>query len=60
MVSFVLWISVGTGIGIGRFIFDIAYQYRFGKDVGKSILPDLNFSQDVDEHTVYASIIIHF
>jgi len=52
--------TVGTGIGIGRFIFDIAYQYRFGKDVGKSTLPDLNFSQDVDEHTVYASIIIHF
>jgi long-subunit fatty acid transport protein len=52
--------SVGSGIGIDRFIFDIAYQYRFGNDVGSSILQDLDFSEDVKEHTVYASIIIHF
>jgi long-subunit fatty acid transport protein len=52
--------SVGSGIGIGRFIFDIAYQYRFGNDVGSSILQNLDFSEDVKEHTVYASIIFHF
>ena len=55
-----LGFSLGTGIGIGRFIFDIAYQYRFGRDVGESLLPALRFSQDVDEHTVYSSLIIHF
>ena len=52
--------SVGSGISIGRFIFDIAYQYRFGNNVGESILPDRDLSQDVKEHTVYSSIIIHF
>ena len=52
--------SIGSGIAKGRFIFDIAYQYRFGNDVGTSILQNLNFSQDVKEHTVYSSVIVHF
>jgi len=43
--------SVGSGIAYKRFVFDIAYQYRFGNDVGTSILQNLNFSQDVEEHT---------
>lgn len=51
--------SLGSGFAKGRLIFDIAYQYRFGRDVGGSILENLDFSQDVDEHTVYASFIIH-
>ena len=52
--------SLGSGFARGRFIFDIAYQYRFGRNVGTSILQNLNFSQDVDEHTLYGSIIYHF
>lgn len=52
--------SLGSGISIGRFVFDIAYQYRFGNNVGESILQHLKFSQDIDEHTVYSSIIVHF
>jgi len=52
--------SLGSGIGIGRFIFDIAYQFRFGNNVGSSILQNLDFSEDVREHTVYSSLIIHF
>jgi long-subunit fatty acid transport protein len=52
--------SLGSGIAYGRFIFDIAYQYRFGNNVGSSILKNLNFSQDLDEHTIYSSVIIHF
>ena len=52
--------SLGSGVGVGRFIFDIAYQYRFGRDVNRSILESLDFSEDVDEHAVYASVIIHF
>jgi long-subunit fatty acid transport protein len=52
--------SLGSGIVRGRLVFDIAYQHRFGKDVGKSILQNLDFSQDVKEHTVYSSLIIHF
>jgi len=53
-------LSLGSGIAYKQFIFDIAYQYRFGNDVGTSIMKNLNFSQDVDEHTVYSSVIIHF
>lgn len=52
--------SLGSGIVYGRFIFDIAYQYRFGNNVGTSILKNLNFSQDLEEHTVYTSMIVHF
>ena len=53
-------VSVGSGIAYGRFIFDIAYQYRFGNDVGTFIMENLEFSQNVKEHTVYSSVIIHF
>jgi len=52
--------SLGSGIAVGRFVFDIAYRYRFGNDVGTHYLEALDFSQDVDEHTVYASLIVHF
>jgi len=52
--------SLGTGIGWGRFIFDIAYQYRFGKNVNSAIVRDMAFSQDVRSHTIYSSIILHF
>jgi long-subunit fatty acid transport protein len=52
--------SLGTGIGIGRFVFDAAYVYRFGRDVAESLIPGMNFSQDVDEHSLYTSLIIHF
>jgi len=53
-------ISLGSGVGVGRFVFDIAYQYRFGNDIGSDILTALDFSQDLREHTVYASMIFHF
>jgi long-subunit fatty acid transport protein len=52
--------SLGSGFARGRYIFDIAYQYRFGRNVGGSILQSLDFSQDVDEHSLFASLIIHF
>jgi len=52
--------SLGTGIVMGKFVFDLAYQYRFGKDTGSHILPGLKFSQDIREHTLYSSLIVHF
>jgi hypothetical protein len=52
--------SVGSGIGVGRFILDFAYQYRFGLDVGKSILRTYRYSEDVYEHAFYTSLIVHF
>ena len=52
--------SLGSGIGFGRYVFDIAYQYRFGRDVGEALLRDFSFSQNVAEHSLYTSLIIHF
>lgn len=53
-------ISIGSGFARGRFIFDIAYQFRWGNNVGASIYREFDFSMDIEEHTVYSSIIIHF
>jgi len=50
--------ALGLGFTNNRFSADIAYQYRFGNDVG-SILEDREFSQDVREHTVYLSLILY-
>ncbi|CAN2047826.1 long-chain fatty acid transport protein [Candidatus Magnetomoraceae bacterium gMMP-1] len=52
--------SLGTGFSSKRFSFDVAYQFRFGNDVGASVFEDSDFSQDVREHTVFASIIVYF
>jgi len=52
--------SLGSGIARGRTVFDAAYQYRFGRDVGASGREAWDFSQDTDEHIVYASMIIYF
>jgi long-subunit fatty acid transport protein len=52
--------SLGSGFNTGRWVFDIAYQYKFGNDVGASFMQQPGFSQDVDEHMVYSSLIIHF
>jgi len=52
--------SIGSGIGWKQFHFDFAYQYRFGNNVGMSVLENWDFSQDVAEHAVYSSVIVHF
>jgi len=52
--------SVGSGIAYGPYVFDVAYQFRFGNNVGKSALEGVSFSQDVREHTVYMSMVYHF
>ena len=52
--------SLGTGLGFDEVAFDIAYQFRWGNDVGDSILQNLDFSEDVREHTLYTSMIVYF
>jgi len=53
--------SIGSGINFGDFRFDLAYQYRFGNDVRDFLLKyEGDFSQDVEEHTLYSSVVIHF
>jgi len=55
-------LSFGIGIKYESYILGIAYQFRFGKDIGHSKVARLNddFSQDVYENTVYISMIKHF
>lgn len=55
-------VSLGSGLAIGRFVFDIAYQYRFGNNVGATMsqTEDLDFSQDVEEHMIYSSMVVYF
>jgi long-subunit fatty acid transport protein len=53
-------IAVGMGFSKNEwFSVDIAYQYRFGNDVGEYLMKKSNFqfSQDMDEHIVYLSLI---
>ena len=53
-------VTVGSGYASGKVVFDIAYQYRWADDVGASLVKAFDFSQDVQEHTLYTSCIIHF
>ncbi len=53
-------IALGTGLAWGRWVFDIAYQYRYGDDVGEALIVDFDSSQDLSEHQVFTSLIVHF
>ena len=53
-------ISLGSGIATGNIVIDLAYQYRFGNGVYDYMNENLDFSADVKEHIMYASIIYHF
>lgn len=54
--------SLGSGIAYKKLIYDIAYQYRFARDASTTSftiggeIP----SQDIDQHSIYMSIIYHF
>jgi long-subunit fatty acid transport protein len=52
--------SIGSGMGWKQFHFDIAYQYRRGNHAGSSVLKEWGFSQNLEEHKIYSSLIIHF
>lgn len=52
--------SIGSGVAIRQYVFDIAYQYRFGRNVRSVKVGKEDSTQDVDQHTVYASFIYHF
>jgi long-subunit fatty acid transport protein len=50
--------SAGIGAVWNRCVLDFAYQFRRGNDVNTAMSNGL--SQDIDEHTVYSSLIIYF
>ncbi len=53
-------VSIGTGITrTGQYSMDIAYQYRLGRDVGKSFLKHLEFNEDIVEHSFMISVIFY-
>ncbi|MCP4626288.1 MAG: hypothetical protein GY850_22685, partial [bacterium] len=52
--------SVGTGIPVGRMVFDIAYQFRRGADVEGEVIGVAQTSADVTQHLVLVSAIYHF
>jgi long-subunit fatty acid transport protein len=51
-------ITLGSGIGYKRFIFDLAYQLRWGNNVDTENLI-ANSEADVIQHTILASLIVH-
>jgi long-subunit fatty acid transport protein len=53
-------VSLGSGISAGPWVFDAAYQYRFGRDVRTITVGGDDATQDVDQHSVYMSLIYHF
>ena len=55
--------TVGSGIGYKRFIFDMAYQLRWGNNVDSSNLISTRNDDaraDVTQHSILASVILHF
>ena len=52
--------TLGGGLAVDTVVFDFAYQYRWGNDVRKVRLGTEEVFQDVDQHTIYTSVIYHF
>ena len=52
-------IAVGSGIAYKQFIFDAAYQFRWGNNVDTGNLIATS-EADVRQHSVLASVIFHF
>lgn len=53
-------IALGSGIAYEHWVFDIAYQYRWAKELGQSSQQQLGLSFDLQEHQVYASSFYRF
>jgi len=55
-------ITFGTGLSFKAYHFDLAYEFRFGRNVGKDIANPAIFEilQDINEHSFYSSFIYHF
>jgi long-subunit fatty acid transport protein len=53
-------LTCGTGLQWKRFVFDIAYEYRWGRDVGSDGLRAIEGEADAVRHRVLASVIQYF
>jgi long-subunit fatty acid transport protein len=52
--------SLGTGLQMGRYAFDLAYEARWGRSVNSTVYPDWSASENVLRHRVLASLIVYF
>jgi long-subunit fatty acid transport protein len=52
--------SLGTGVSLGKLILDIAYQFRYGRNVNGDVLDIPQTEADVSQHLLLASAIYHF
>lgn len=52
--------TMGSGISWKKIILDISYQYRFGNRAYSRLIGNQTSYRDVDQHTVYTSLIYHF
>jgi long-subunit fatty acid transport protein len=52
--------SIGSGIAYKNIVYDVAYQYRFGRDVRTATVGNADSSQNVKQHMIYMSVIYHF
>jgi len=53
-------VAFGTGFGLGHFVADIAYQYRFGFNVPQEKALGDQATADVTDRFLLASLIYHF
>ncbi len=53
-------LSVGGGLQAGRFMLDIAYEFRWGDGVNGDSFQGLNAAQNVRRHRILASVIVYF
>lgn len=53
-------VSVGTGLQFGRFMFDIAYELKWGSSVNGDILRGYGTTEAVRRHRALASLIVYF
>ena len=52
--------SIGSGMAYKGIVYDLAYQYRFGRDVRSAVVGEEETTQDVKQHNLYMSVIYHF
>ncbi|NOY81100.1 MAG: hypothetical protein GXP31_08860 [Kiritimatiellaeota bacterium] len=53
-------LSVGGGLQAGRFMLDLAYEFRWGNGVNKDSFQGLDAAQDVRRHRILVSVIYYF
>jgi long-subunit fatty acid transport protein len=53
-------VAIGAGIAFEHWVFDVAYQYRWADELGRSSQQQLGLVFDTQEHQLYASSFYRF